>query len=177
MKIKYDLTDNYFRNYNEANGAICLAKKMQKNPKTKVRSYLTLATIYSVTLFVISIILICVSVYINNDLLIEISSFLLSSSILLFVFYLLWLCACSRLEINSKEGTLVISKTGIVDENKNGNKLSIAYKNIKAIIITKNLIVFSLNTPLMLFIPNKDKKNIVAEITKYSNVPIIDKSK
>ena len=177
MKINYNLKENYFKNYNDANGVMSKLKALQKNPNTKVRSYLCQAFIYCAYLFIFSFALLIISIYLKKNFLLEVSSFLLSSSILLFLFYYMWLYACSRLEINSKEGTLVIGKNGLVDENKNGNKLTIAYKNIKAVVITNNLIVFALNTPLMLFIPNKNTKAIVEELEKNSNVLIIDKSK
>ncbi len=176
MRIKYNLEKNYFKNYNEANGAICLKRKLAEKPQAKVRSYLTVAYTYCLALLIFAIVLLFWSSYFEFTLFMEMASFLIGASIFLFFFYFIWLYACSSLEINSKKGEIVISEDGITDENSNGNKITFSYNNIKAIIITKNLIVFSLSMPFMFFIPNKNKTKIIKEIKKYSDVLIIDKS-
>ena len=176
MRIKYDLEDNYFDNYNEANGVISLIPKLKKNSNAKVHTYLEITIFYSFIFLTISLFLLVITVYFKMDILRQLAEVLIGASVFLMLFYYLWLKACSKLEINSKKGTLVIDEEGITDENANGNKTLFSYNNIKAIVITNNLIVFSLNTPLMLFIPNKNKEKVIKTIRKYSDVLIIDKS-
>ena len=40
MRIKYDMNDNYFKCYNEAQGIFTNKNSLVKNPKKKVKGYI-----------------------------------------------------------------------------------------------------------------------------------------
>ncbi len=174
MKISYNFEKDYFKKYNEANGAVYLLKKLEKNPKLKVKTYLNTIFPIALWIFMAGLLVDIVGALTPLTFLTDIGGFVMYFAIILYLILLLWLFACSKLEINSKIGNVIIAENGITDETSNGNKIFLAYKNLKMVIVTKNLIVMAFNNPFMIMLPNTDKVNILNEIRKYSQVTIID---
>ena len=173
MKFDYNFEQDYFKKYNEANGAAYMVKRLTKNPKLKVNKYLSYILANCLWIFMAGLLINMLATFTTFTFLSEIGEFFMYLAIILYLVLLIWLFACSKLEINSKKGSIVINEEGITDENANGNKMMFSYNNLKMVIVTKNLIVFSLNNPIMLFIPNNNKGEVIATLKKYSDVQII----
>ena len=174
MKIDYDFDEEYFKYYNETNGAIYLLPKLLKNNKLKVRTYIYYMSLNCFYIFLLGLVIMFIAYKIDSLFLFEIACFVIGIITFFAIFFIVWLYVCSKLEINSRKGTISIKKEGIVDENQVGNKMIFNYNNLKSVIVTKNLIVCAFNYPLMLFMPNTNKDKIIKEIEKYSDVQIID---
>lgn len=176
MKIKYNMSDNYFKYYDEANGVISKKKKILKNKKVKITPYLKNVFILMFICFIVSIILLGI---VNKLDLVYSKNILLGYIVFLVIYFIFIIISYNisyRSKFNSKSGILEITKKGLIDRSDNGTTLDFSYDNLELIVITKNLIVFCLPNPLMIFIPNKKKKDIVNNISKYSKVLIVDKS-
>ncbi len=174
MKISYNFEKDYFKKYNEANGAVYMLKKLEKNHKLRVKTYLNNIFPSALWIFMAGLLIDIIGALTPFTILTSIGGFLMYFSIFLYLVLLVWLFACSKLEINSKSGNVIIDASGITDETSNGNKIFLAYQNLKMVIVTKNLIVMAFNNPFMIMLPNTDKVNILNEIRKYSQVTIID---
>lgn len=174
MKVKYNLSNNFFKYFNEANGIIFLKKKLLKNKRTKIESYLS---IISKNAVIISIITTITYLLTSSSLIKHIITILFLINLVLYIFILFDLYFCFKSNSNNHDGILTINKNGITDEGSNGNKVEITYQNIELIVITKNIIIFIANSPIAIFINNKNKDKIIKEIKKYSDVLIIDKDK
>ncbi len=177
MEQKYDLSDNYFKYFNEAQGANILKKKLLKKPNKKIQRWTTnlYRTIFKYVI-VLSIFLFASAIYGNTNL-VELSLFLLCGIAILFPITFLYFYYFSKKDLNSKKGTLMITKEGIIDNAENGLKIEANYDTLDLVIITKNLIVFSLKYPLFIFIKKENEEQIIKELKKYTNVPIINSQK
>ncbi len=175
MRIKYNMKDQHFKCYNEANGVALVKKKLKRKPKKRISTYLGKISLYGVIA-----ILICVAVMIaariyESKTLLRFSQIMLWYSIIIFGFSVISLYFSYRqtAKTNGLEGSLSIVKKGIID-NTRENKIELAYDTIELVAITKHAIVFILKTPFMLYIDNKEKEKVVKALKKYSDVLIID---
>ena len=174
LKISYNFEKDYFKKYNEANGAIFILKKLMKNPKLKAKTYLAYIIADCLWIFMAGLFINIVATFTIFPFLSTLGEYLMYLSVILFLILWLFFLACSKFEINNKKGAITISDEGITDEGSNGNKMFFPYQNVKMVIVTKNLIVFALNNPLMLFIPNEKKSEIKAILEKQNDIKIID---
>lgn len=174
MRINYDYKKDYIKKYNEANGAIYMLKRLQKNNNLKVKNYMSYILSNCLWVFMLGLLIDMIATFTTFTILSQIGELLMYAGIGFYLFFWVWIYICSKMEINSKVGSILINETGITDENENGNKMFFSYNNLKMIIVTKNLIVFAFNNPIMIFVPNNEKSKVIEEIKKYSNVAIID---
>lgn len=176
MKFNYDMSENYRELYDEANGAFISKKKILKNDKTVIHKFTTLFIITFLKIEIMSVLALLIATNANLSFIRAASKILIITGILYLIFCFIGYFIGINSKMNSHKGSLEINSNGILDKSENGNELMFSYDNIELIVITKNLIVFITNTPIMIFIPNKDKNEIISKIKEYSKIKIIDKT-
>lgn len=173
MKIKYDLSDNYFKYYNEACG-VSIKKKQLKNDKGKLETATFFFSKYFVILFLIGILLIIFNVLWDIKIcLIFGELYLFASFFSLYMVILTYFTSKSKL--NSKIGEITINKDGISDKSNDGKTIAISWNNLDLVVVTKNTITILSNSNILYILDKKKKEDIIKEISKYSNIKIIDK--
>lgn len=175
MKVEYDIKNNYIKYYNEANGIVALKEKLKKNPNKKVRGYLSYITLNFLVYFIIYFILniLCVNLETVSRFVLYLTLFIVG--VYFFMIGLFFITALNN-KIHSMSGTIEIGEEGISDKTDNGIKITVPYEQIELVVITNDLIVFVTKTPIVLFINNKNKDEIINEIKKYSEVQILIKT-
>lgn len=177
MEIKYDLTQNYLKLYNEANGVIFCKKRLIKNNNIKVRPYMQYIIIYTLTLIAIAFMYFIFGNKLELDIFKKIYYIFLKFAILFFFVATVTFFIGEKSKINSKTGTIEINEEGIMDKSDKGHTTQFNYDAIEAVVITKHLIVIVTNIPIMIFFRNEEKEKVIETIKKYSNILILDKSK
>ena len=97
-------------------------------------------------------------------------SYITLNFLVYFIIYFILNILCVNLETVSRFVLYLTFKTD------NGIKITVPYEQIELVVITNDLIVFVTKTPIVLFINNKNKDEIINEIKKYSEVQILIKT-
>ena len=179
MRIKYDMTKNYFKYYNESPGVIANKDEIIKNPKIKVYNYIERGII-NVMLILLAIIFSIINTYIIGEnilskILIAISLILLIIMLLYFlVFYISYSVENKRKHI----GSLEVDAEGIKDYSDDGMIVGFSWNNIKAVVIKKHTINILTDNTIYFFIDIKYKERLLLAIDRYNkDLLIIDKTK
>ena len=172
LKIKYDLSNNYFKYFNEANG-VSIKKKLLLKKDLKLETATKIFFKYFIILFIISIILI--TFYVNSN----VNIYIIFGKIFLFVSFLslyiiLLIYIQSKSKQNSQTGEITIDENGISDKSIDNKKISMAWENIELVAVTKNTITILTNFQILFILEKKNKDKIIELIKNYSNVKIID---
>ena len=179
MKIKYDMTDNYFKCYNESQGIMMAKDEILKNPKSKLYTYIEKGVI-NLLLIVLVLILSRILYYFDNsngitkilDIICLISTCLLV--LYFFIFFTGYLVEKRRKHV----GNLEVDATGIKDLSDNGMIIGFSWDNIKAVVIKKHTVNIITDSSIYLFMNVRYKDRLLNAIERYNpTLPIIDKSK
>jgi len=171
MKIKYDLSNNYFKYFNEANGVGFKKKSLLKN-KGKIEKATTILIKNFIIFFLISILFIYGSVTYNYKILMTFGEIYMMISFC-YIYLLGFLFYKSKSKVNNHKGELIINKDGIRDESSDKKIISLSWNNIELVAVTNNTITIITNLPILFIINNDRKEEILKEIKKYSNVKIL----
>lgn len=178
MEIKYNLGENYFKYYNEANGIIFLKNKLKKKQNIKIRSYTSNIILL---LLECTISLVAMIIFFSVLGMMPVVTFLIKFSGYIDLFFLILLLlpiiAYMNETCNTREGTIEIKSSGILDKAESGISMEFSYKNLDLIVVTKNLIVILTKSPFFIIIKNENKERVIEEINRYSDVPIYDSTK
>jgi len=159
MKIKYDIKNNHYKMYGEANYLVMHKKKYLNNFNKKIRNYFDL-------FYIITAILYLFSILIEIDI---ISKFLfILSTILLFYIFMAYQAYIVYKNSNHK-GEIIIDEYGITD--KSDIIVSFPWDKIELIGITKNTLAIVTNSPMVLILEPNEK--IIEEIKKYKDIKVI----
>ncbi len=167
MFFDYDLSDHYFKYYDEAYGVNFGKKKLLKHPNAKIGSFLKEMTKILGLLFLLFLF---IGIIGGEDCL-EVSASFMSFIIVLEIFYILVIFIASNSKANSKKGRLIVNKNGIIDET-DGLRIEVDYVNIDLVCVTKNLVVFICKAPFFIMVKNDQASEIVEALNKYSDVEI-----
>jgi len=174
MKIKYDMTDNYFKCYNEAQGIIISKKKLLSGKIKKNYSYLTRGLFYLgvVLLFVL---LIMILKYFSFDAyFISFISICISIQVILLILYFVIFIVSYNKEKNKKHvGSLIIDDKGITDLSFNGIDVCVSHDKVEGVVISKNTVTIIVDGPIFFFVNNEVKKDIVNGLKKYNKDLIV----
>lgn len=171
MKIKYDLSKNFFKTYNEINGIISLKKKIleEKNVKIKgfIRQLFDIIIYCDISIFAFVCFLDLCGFNIANF------SLLFDLAVLIFLVVMYHMHLFFIQYRKNKEllhiGELEINSEGIVDKSDSGLSVSVIWSQIEALVISKNAIVFIVKNSLwMIFINNECKNQLLKAIKKYN---------
>lgn len=177
MEIKYDLTQNYLKLYNEANGVMLCKKRLIKNNNMKVRTYMQYIDIYALAIIATGLIFLTIGNKLDLNTITNLSSFIVKFGIVFWLAMVANLLIYEKSKMNNKIGTIEINKDGIIDKSDKGHQIQFKYDSIEMIVIVKHVIVIVTNMPIMILIRNEEKEKVIETIKKYSNILILDKSK
>ena len=179
MRIKYDMSDNYFKCYNESQGVIMNKNEILKNPNIKLYSYIGKGII-NILLIVLIFISSRIIKYIDNSsLIVKILDVIVIISLILVILYFIVFYVSYLVEKRRKHvGNLEVDAEGIKDFSDNGMIIGFGWDNIKAVVIQKHTINIITDEPIYLFIDIKYKDRLLIAIERYNDkLLIIDKTK
>lgn len=169
MEIKYDLTKNYFKYFNEAQGVFIKRNNLKDNQK--ITNY--------ITYFIYNIILSMVVYFINVIFLFHKSNILytLIEFVCFMLFFLSIFCIINFICVyfNSKKaihkGIIKVDEFGITDYSEDGVNIGFSWDKITHIVVNKNTITIIQNSnfPIIIFISINDLEKIEKSIKKYNN--------
>ena len=175
--IKYDMSNNYFKCYNESQGIMVNKKRVLKKKNRKVFGYLEhglLLLLYTVLISILSKVLWFMD---SENLLSAVLSILVT---LLFVFvgiyYISFLIAYLFENKKTHRGKLVLDEDGITDITEEKITVGLPWENILAVVTTKNSLTIITDKPVYFFVGNNEKEKLIKAISKYKeDVLIIEK--
>lgn len=168
MKIKYDMSKNYLKCYNEALGVATHKKKMMKNHHSKTHTYTYYGGVY--LLMVILIIVINYVSYITvgygwmNHIMSYFGLLILLTIIIYFILFgIRYYYSRCRLE----KGTFVFDEEGIKNNSYLGIEMLFRWNKIKYIVVKKHSITILTDTPVFFFMNIETKDELIKGIQKY----------
>lgn len=178
MRIKYNMSNNYFKCYNEFQG-ILLSRNEVLKKNYKPHNYIERGIINLISLlfmFLISKFLYYID---NNNIFTKILDVLIILILCIMVLYfVLFFVGYFSEKRKVHIGNLEIDSEGIKDFSSSGTIIGFSWKNIKAIVIKKNTINIITDGTLFIFIDITYKDRFLNAINRYNpNLPIIDNSR
>lgn len=171
MNIEYNLNENYFKCYNEAQGVILNRKKIIKNPKKRITTYLGNAGLLCLEIIIIFIICLVVD---RTGYLTKLAYCMLYFAIFAVFIYLISFYYSYFLEKKKNHsGTLKFSSDGITDEALDGTIVTMKWDKIQALVIKKHTLTFITDSQIFFFVNISLKKEILAALKKYNNKLLI----
>jgi len=179
MKIKYDMSDNYFKCYNESQGVILSKDEIIKNPAMKIYNYIEKGVITVILTLVLLFILFLSINIIGNNVFIKTTIVICFIILLLMIIYFLIFYISYSVEKRREHiGFLEIDSEGIKDFSSDGIIIGFNWDNIKAIVIKKNTINVLTTNSIYFFIDIKYKERFLLALERYNkNILIIDKTR
>jgi len=179
MRIKYDMTDNYFNCYNESQGIIVNKDDIIRNPKFKLHNYIEKGIINVLLIFVILIVSNLIFYIIGENIITKILNILSFIMLILMVLYFLMFYIGYSVEKRRKHiGALEVDADGIKDYSDDGMVIGFSWDNIKAVVIKKHTINILTDGTIYFFIDVKYKDRLLLAIERYNkDLLIIDKTK
>lgn len=179
MKIKYDMSKNYFKYYNESQGIMLSKNDILKNPKSNIYSYTTKGIVNLLLVVLICIISRILYYFDNTNIITKLLNLVVVLSLILISLYFIVFYIGYFVENKKKHiGNLEIDAIGIKDLSDNGMIVGFTWDNIKAIVIRKNTINIITDSSIYFFIDITYKERLLKAIERYNKeLLIIDKSK
>ena len=168
MKLVYDLSDDYLKVLNEAQGIALSKNKILRNKSSKCLSYLNKVLVVFIPVMVLSLLMM-------NNYKGMIILFLLDILCLL-LFLVRMYSSYSFREKKDFKNTLVINKSGIKDISSFDNiEILFKWSRIKAVVIKNYSVVILTDSPIFFFFNIKDKKRILSILKEYNKDILIIK--
>lgn len=162
MKIKYDIKNNYYKIYGEANYLAINKKLYLKNYSGKIRNVSNLLIIISVMIYLMIIVFDFLNItFIFNFL------WLIFVVVLYLIF--VFLGGLKNFKRENLKGEIIINKDGITD--KSSIIVTFTWDKVELIGLTKNALIIITDSPIFLILEPNEK--IITEIIKYKDVKII----
>jgi len=162
MKFKYNIKNNFYKMYGEANYLVINKKRYLKGFNKPITNYLTEV----INIGIISMILAIISLFIKKILL----NYLI---ILIFIIYIFYSSIALFSYLNYKKtnhkGEIIIDKNGITD-NSDIN-ITFPWDKVELVGITKNMLAIVMDSPFVIILEPNEK--IIKVIEKYKEVKII----
>lgn len=170
MKIKSNMKNSFFKNYNEAKGIALSKKKILKNNTNKVPTYLTYILITIILLCSITIL----SYHLDKT---KTIGTLYLITLIIYIFYVIsrtiWSYKFRKKQ--DYQNIIILDEEGLTDKSFYGIKITFTWDKIKAFVIKKYTITVLTDTNLYFFFDIKEKEEILKAIEKYHNSAIIIK--
>ena len=179
MKIKYDMTKNYFKYYNESQGILLSKDEILKKPKSRLYSYTERGIINLLLIFLFAIISRILYYFnINNVITKVLNIMLILASIFLVLYFVIFYIGYFVENRKKHIGNLEIDADGIRDLSDSGMVVGFSWNNIKGIVIKKHTINIITDNSIYFFIDITYKERLLIAIERYNkDLPIIDKTK
>lgn len=176
-KVKYDMSKNYFKCYNESQGMMINKKQVLKKKNKKVFGYLEQGLLFLLYTIIISILskllwfLDAENVF--SDIL---SVFVALLLVWIAIYYVAFLIAYIHEKKKSHKGELIIDEDGITDISEEKVKVGLPWEKIQGVVATKTTVTIITNSPVYFFVGNDEKEKLLKAIQKYQeNLLIIEK--
>jgi len=168
MEIKYDLTKNYFKYFNESQGIFIKRNTLKDNQK--ILGYLEFFTkniLISIVVFIINVLVL----FNKNNFFYTIFEFICFMLFFLSTFCIInFLCIYMNSRKNIHKGIIKIDEFGITDYSEDGVNIGFSWDNITKIVVSKNTITIiqSSNFPIIIFVNIEHIKELEKELKKYN---------
>ena len=164
MKFKYDIKNNYYKMYGEANYLVANKKRYLKNYNKPIKNYMN----KDLLTFILLILLIPALYNIKG------LNWCVITLFCIFILYLIIIIINFRMYLiykkDNHKGTIIINKDGITD--KSDITVTFPWDKVELIGITKNMMAIILDSPFVIILEPNNK--IIEEIKKYKDIKIIN---
>lgn len=169
MKIKYDMSDNYFKYYNEGQYIYAKKRKIKDKKNFKIKSFSTSLlqnSIFAIILWSCSLIFLIFEKSLFYNIFFFYTSFLVVIQIILDIYFFV---NFKKINISVHKGLIIIDENGITDNSESGFNLSVPWDRVDVAVIGNNTITILLKTNDYLFIlPISIKEDIIKALKKYN---------
>ena len=170
MKIKSDLSYNFFTIYGDAKG---IARNKKLITKTKGKIYIN----YYLELLIRFIALMVIGYYFfySKNQLISLFAFVfLIITVSLYIVKTLSIIKVYELKYrNNFISSVTIDERGIIDESYYGIKMLFKWNKIVSVVVGKHSVVILTDTPVYFFFNRRDSKKIIKTIERYHRKTMI----
>ena len=177
ITIKYNLSNNFTRCYNEAYGIASHRNKYLKNPRSKIHSYTYYGFIYLWLAIVYNLLTCLLYKLIGYNTficflccLMHIINFIV---VLYFIYYLLRLMISKQRKI---KGSFILDKKGLIDSTFKGIKILFEWSKIKVVIVGKHSITILTDTPIYFFVNRDLESTLIPALKTYKKNLLIIKN-
>ena len=172
MKIESDVSKNYFLRFNEARGIALHQKKVLKEKKSKVLSYIPSKLLVFILCLVIGILVIYLCQF--NFYLCTVGFWIILFAIFYLFAALATLISSYYFRKNRKFNNInLIDKEGIYDESFYGIRMLFKWDKIKGVVVGKYSVVILTDTPVYFYFDISKKEEILKCVRKYGNKNLI----
>ena len=172
MKIKSDLSINFFTIYGEARG---IARNKKRIIRTKKKKYIN----YYLELLIkmLSLLIVGYFFFYSKDQLISLLAFIFLVGVLV-VYLIKFLAIISIYEYKYKHNfinTITINERGILDESFYGIKMLFKWSKITGVVVGNKSVVILTDTPIYFYFNKKDARKILKTINEYHKNTLVIK--
>lgn len=177
MKIKYNITENFYKYLDVALDIFINKKILQKNPNKKIKSYTKKGLDYLLITFLIFITGIFIYSINNSEIFLKVFSNIIGLIVALIlgyyiVFFLLYLP--NKKKIHS--GILTINKEGITDVSDDDLTIKIGWDKVELIVVMKYELVIVTKCSWFIFADIENQDDVIKGIKKYNQDVILIKN-
>ena len=180
MKIKYDMSKNYWNTHNEAQAIVMMRKKLLRNKNARIGNIFRSGIFYGIGILIVSIFyFVCKKIGVE-ELFLNVISDLLLFLILFLALYFILIFATYFINYKSSthKGILKIDEKGLEDKEENGKVTSMPWENILLVVVGKYTVTFVTNTKKVIFVNIGNKKDILKALQTYqADLLVINQSK
>lgn len=175
--VKYDMSKNYFKCYNETQGVMVKKKQILKQENKKVFGYLEHGLILLIYVVLISISSKVVWFMDKASIFSKVLTIVEAIAFLLITIYYISFIFCYLYESKKiHKGKLIIDEDGITDISESKVKVGLPWENILGVVTTKNALTIVTDKPVYFFVGNNEKEKLIKAILKYKeDILIIEK--
>lgn len=180
MKIKYDMSKNYWNAHNEAQAIVMMRKKLLRNKNAKIGNVFQSGIFYGIGILIVSVFYFVCKKIGGEEIFLNIISDLLLFLLVFLVLYFIIIFATYFINYKSSthKGILKIDEKGLTDKDENGKVTPMPWENILLVGVGKYTVTFVTNTKKVIFVNIEHKKDIFNALQTYqSKLLVIDKSK
>lgn len=168
MKIKYDMSKNYLKCYNEALGVATHKKKIFKNHNSKTHTYTYYGWLYLGIVILIILINYISYITVGYGWINHIMSYLdLLILLAIIIYFILFGIRCYYSRCRLEKGTFCFDEEGIKNDSYMGIEMLFRWNKIKYIVVKKYSITILTDTPVFFFMNIETKEELIKGIQKY----------
>lgn len=168
MEIKYDLTKNYFKYFNESQGVFIKRNNLKDN--TKVTNYITYF-IYNIILSIVVYFINVIFLFHKFNILYTLIEFICFILFFLSIFCIInFFCIYMNSKKSIHKGIIKIDEFGITDYSEDKINIGFNWDRIKNIVVSKNCITIiqDSNLPIIIFINIEHIEKLEKAVQKYN---------
>ena len=170
MKIKCDLTKNYFKVYGEALNIAHHRYQVFKTHKINYLNYYLKVILNFIIILLLSSLLL---IFKTNECLILFTIFLTMNLIILLSHIIRLITIYIYHHGKHFKGEIILDEEGLTNQSYYDIKITFNWSKIKAIVIGKHSITFLTDTPFYFYVSLSEKNKVIASLEEYNHKDLL----